>query len=318
MTLARLVAGSPQGLRLDPQILDPLAPHLVMIEKVFQDAAKYDIIHFHVDYLHFPLSRRTRLPQLTTMHGRLDLPEIEPVYREFHEMPLVSVSDNQREPIPYANWVGTVLHGIPEDVHSLRPYPGDYLVFLGRLSREKRVDRAIEIARRSGMKLRIMGKVDKTDAAFFASAVEPLLDDPLVEFIGEADESAKDELLGNAYALLFPIDWPEPFGMVMIEALACGTPVIAYPNGSVPEVLEDGVTGFLVNSIEEAVEAVGRVEELDRAKIREVFLERFSVRRMVADYLSIYRRLTSREAHLSRLRVQPRRRDDEQPAFVGP
>jgi glycosyltransferase involved in cell wall biosynthesis len=306
------------GLRLDNEVKDPVAPHLAMIEKVFQDAGRYDVIHFHVDYLHFPLSRRVAVPQLTTMHGRLDMPELQAVYREFSEMPLVSVSDQQREPAPYANWVGTVHHGIPEDLHAFRAGSQGYLAYLGRLSREKRADRAIEIARRSGKRLRIMGKVDPTDAPFFASVIEPLLDDPLVEFLGEADESAKDELLGNADALLFPIDWPEPFGMVMIEALACGTPVIAYPNGSVPEVLEDGLTGFLVNSVEEAVRAVPRVSQLDRAAIRRVFEERFSVGRMVDDYLRIYRRLVAGESELSRLRRRQRSREDERAAFIGP
>lgn len=288
VTTARLVPGSPVGLRLDPDCKDDLARHVLMIEKVFQESHQYDIIHFHVDYLHFPLSRRTGVRQLTTLHGRLDLPELLPLYDEFRDMPLVSVSDNQRGPVAFANWLATVYHGIPEGLHQFRPGPGSYLAYLGRLSREKRADRAIEIARRSGMELRIMGKVDPTDRAYFEEVIEPLLQDPLVSFFGEADEATKDDFLGNAHALLFPIDWPEPFGMVMIEALACGTPVIAFPFGSVPEVLDDGITGFLVNSVEEAAAAVGRIGELDRAQIRAVFEKRFSVQRMVDDYLAAY------------------------------
>jgi glycosyltransferase involved in cell wall biosynthesis len=243
------------------------------------------------------------------LHGRLDLPVYRELYREYKDMPLVSISDSQRTPLPSAHWLGTVYHGIPEDLHAFRPAQGNYLAYLGRMSREKRADRAIEIARLAGMELVMMGKVDKTDSQYFRRVIEPLLSDPGVTFLGEAGEQQKDELLGNAAALLFPIDWPEPFGMVMIEALACGTPVIAYPNGSVPEVLEDGVTGYLVGSIDEAARAVSRLHLLDRGRIRRVFEERFSVKRMVADYLWLYQRLLHGSPFVSLPRALTRSRD---------
>jgi glycosyltransferase involved in cell wall biosynthesis len=271
--------------------MDKMAPHILQLEKVASVAERFDIIHYHVDYFHFPISRRLSIPNVTTLHGRLDLPDLVGLYREFDEMPLVSISDSQRQPLPWANWVATVYHGLPEDLYSLHEEPEDYLAFLGRMSVEKRVDRAIEIAKRLGMKLKIAAKVDPADREYFEQKIKGLLDHPLVEFIGEIGEREKNEFLGNAYALLFPIDWCEPFGLAMIEAMACGTPTIAYRCGSVPEVIDEGITGFVVGGIDEAVAAVDRVGQLDRPRCREQFLKRFSATRMAEDYLAAYQRL---------------------------
>ncbi|HXF64993.1 MAG TPA: glycosyltransferase family 4 protein [Caldilineaceae bacterium] len=291
ITQACLVSPCPRSLRLDAGCIDQLAHHILMLEQVYQQAKNFDIIHFHIDYLHFPLSRRYGITHLTTLHGRLDLPDLVPLYQEFREMPVVSVSNAQRQPLSWANWQGTVYHGLPLDLYTFRAQPGEYLAFLGRIAPEKRVDRAIEVAKRVGMPLKIAAKVDRVDQEYFQEQIKPLLDHPLIEYVGEVDEKEKDEFLGNAYALLFPIDWPEPFGLVMIEALACGTPVIAYERGSVPEVLEDRRTGFIVNDLEEAVQAVGRVDQIDRGECRRVFEERFSAPRMAQDYVALYRRL---------------------------
>jgi glycosyltransferase involved in cell wall biosynthesis len=258
---------------------------------VYRRAAEFDIIHFHVDYLHFGLSRREGLNRVTTLHGRLDIPDLVPLYQEFPDEPVVSISTSQRTPIPWANWQATVYHGLPGDLYSFRPEPGQYLAFLGRISPEKRVDRAIEIAKRVQMPLRIAAKVDAVDEEYFATAIEPLLEHPLIEFVGEIGDAEKDEFLGNASMLLFPIDWPEPFGLVMIEAMACGTPVIAYSNGSVPEVMEHRRTGFIVDTLEEAIEAVRRVPELSRQRCREIFEERFTAERMAREYVRVYERL---------------------------
>jgi glycosyltransferase involved in cell wall biosynthesis len=284
------------------KIIDPIAHHIRMIELVAREAAEFDVLHFHVDYLHFPVTRRQDVAAVTTMHGRLDIPDVIPVYREFTDMNLVSISNSQRAPMPWANWAATVYHGVPEQLYNLQPNPGKYLAFIGRISPEKRVDRAIEIARRVGMPLKIAAKVDAVDKEYFDSKIRNLLDDPLVDYIGEIGERDKPEFLGNAYALLFPIDWPEPFGLVMIEAMACGTPVIAYRMGSVPEIIEDGRTGFIVNSIDEAVQAVSRVPSLDRTDCRRVFEKQFSARRMCIDYLEVYKRLCDRTPTEPRLR----------------
>jgi len=289
-TAARLAPAWPRALRLDPGHVDRLAPHLVMLEQVARDAEDFDLIHYHVDYLHFPFSRRSRVPQLTTLHGRLDLPELPALYGEYRDMPLVSVSDHQRAPLPGTAWAGTVYHGLPEELHRLQPRSGGYLAFVGRISPEKRVDRAVEIAARTGLPLKVAGKVDPADAAYFQT-VAPLFEQPFVEYRGEIAEQEKHELMAGALALLFPIDWPEPFGMVMIEAMACGTPVIAWGKGSVPEVVDEGESGFIVSDLEQAVAAVGRVGGLDRRRVRAVFEQRFSVRRMVADYLRVYDRV---------------------------
>jgi glycosyltransferase involved in cell wall biosynthesis len=291
LTKARLVAPCMRSLRLDKHCTDQLAHQLLMLEHVFQYAEEFDIVHFHVDYLHFPLSRRQGITHVTTLHGRLDIPDLVPLYREFQEMPVVSISNAQREPLPWANWQTTVYHGVPADMYRFRGDAGSYLAFLGRISPEKRVDRAIEIAKRVQIPLRIAAKVDPVDKHYFKSAIEPLLRDPLVEFIGEIGERQKDNFLGNAYALLLPIDWPEPFGLVIIEAMACGTPVIAYRGGAVPEVMEEGRTGFIVRRLEDAVEAVRRVSELSRKRCREVFEQRFTATRMAHDYVRVYNRL---------------------------
>lgn len=291
VTKARLVAPCRRSLRLDKNCIDQLSYHLLMLEMVAQRAREFDIIHYHVDYLHFPLSRRLSTPHVTTLHGRLDIPDLVPLYREFRDMPVISISNAQREPLPFANWQGTVYHGLPLDLYTFRPAPGRYLAFLGRISPEKRVDRAIEIALRTGLELKIAAKVDRIDQEYFESVIKPLLKGPGIEYVGEIGEGEKDEFLGNALALLFPIDWPEPFGLAMIEALACGTPVIAYRRGSVPEVLDHGVTGFIVHGLEDAVRAVEEVHKIDRARCRAVFEERFSARRMAQDYLAIYQNL---------------------------
>jgi glycosyltransferase involved in cell wall biosynthesis len=295
-TKARLIAGSPRSLRLDPTCRDPLAHHIVMLERVMQESARFDVIHFHCDYIHYPLSRRLAMPTLTTLHGRLDLPDLLPVYREFPEMPLISISDAQRVPLPDAAWRATIHHGLPPDFGRKRGEGGgDYLAFLGRISPEKRVDRAIEIALRSGMALRIAAKVDPADQGYFEEKIHPLLGEPGVEFLGEISEEDKEDFLAGAYALLFPIDWPEPFGLVMIEAMACGTPVIAFRRGSVPEVIDDGRTGFVVNSVDEAVDAVGRVGAVRREECRATFERRFTARRMAEDYVTAYRALLGAE-----------------------
>ncbi len=295
VTKAKLEAVWPHALRLDPKMRDYLAPHIVMLETVARRAAEFDIIHLHVDYLAYPTLSRTGVPFVTTLHGRLDLPELRPLYDLFNDVPVVSISDSQREPLPQANYVATIYHGIPEQ--QLIPGPGDggYLAFVGRISPEKAPDAAIRIATRAGKRLRIAAKVDNVDKAYFAERIEPLLGAPNVEFIGEIGDDAKSELLGKAEALLFPIAWREPFGLAMIEAMACGTPVVAMRRGSVPEVVDDGVTGFIVDTEDEAVAAIGRLPELDRDGIRRVFETRFSARRMAESYLAIYRGLIARE-----------------------
>ncbi len=287
-TAAELVPIVPRALRLDRNYINPEVFHLLLIEKVYQRAGDFDIIHFHLDALHFPLTRRMQASTLTTMHGRLDLPELDMLFREFREIPVVSISDAQRLPLPHANWQATVYNGVPAGNYTFRPEPGKYLAFLGRISPEKRADRAIEIARRVGMPLRIAAKVDRADEEYFRERIRPLLDDPLVEFVGEINEREKDDFLGQAYALLLPIDWPEPFGLVMIEAMACGTPVVAYRHGAVPEVVDHGVTGFIVDSIDSAAAAVEQIGSIDRRTCRQVFEERFSATRMAEDYLKVY------------------------------
>ena len=293
-TRARLIAPCARALRLDPTCLDPLAKHLVLLETVARHANDFDVIHYHIDYLHFPLSRRSRVPTVTTLHGRLDLPDLRPLYDEFNDMPVVSISDSQRGPLPGARWVATVHHGIPVERYPFHAEPGAYLAFLGRITPEKRVDRAIQIARRTGIKLRIAAKIEPLNQDYFDAAVRPFLDDPLIEFLGEIGEADKGEFLGNALALLFPIDWPEPFGLAMIESMACGTPVIAWRHGSVSEIVDEGVTGLTVESLAGAVAAVERVAVLDRGACRARCVRRFSVERMVAEYTGVYGRVRDR------------------------
>jgi glycosyltransferase involved in cell wall biosynthesis len=292
-TSAQLIPIVPRALRLDPSVKD-YAPYSVLaLERLRQYAEAFDVIHFHTDFVHLPLARAL-MPQrtLTTMHGRLDLPDYRPLFAEFSDTPLVSISNQQRQPLADCNWIGTVYHGLPPSVCKFTSQPrGDYLAFLGRISPEKRPDRAIEIAARAGMRLKIAAKVDAADETYFRSHIEPLLSQPHVEFIGEIDEAQKPEFLGNALALLFPIDWPEPFGLVMIEAMSCGTPCIAWRAGSVPEIIDHGITGFIVDSIEDAVHAVRRAGMLNRTAIRTRFEQRFSAERMARDYVQIYARL---------------------------
>jgi len=290
-TSARLISPCARSLRLDADCRDQMAYHMILLDQVFQDLDEYDIVHFHIDYLHYPLSRASNTPHVTTLHGRLDLPELAVLYRRFRDVPLVSISDSQRQPLPRVNWQGTVYHGLPADLYDFNARRGSYLAFIGRISPEKRVDRAIEIARRCQVPLKIAAKVDPTDRKYYEREIEPLLDQPGVEFIGEIGEHQKSEFLGGALALLFPIDWPEPFGLVMIESMACGTPVVAWHCGSVPEVLDEGVTGFICDSMDEAVGAVGRAGRLDRARCRRQFESRFLVSRMAEDYLRIYQHL---------------------------
>ena len=290
-TRARLVAGCRRSLRLDRHCVDQMAHHVVMLEHIAQRAREFDVIHFHLDYMHYPLSRRHGTPQLTTLHGRLDIPDLQPVYHEFRDMPVVSISAAQRAPLPEANWLATVYHGLPEDLFQFRESPGEYLAFLGRISPEKRVDRAIEIAKELRIPLRIATKVDDVDRDYFQDFIEPLLRDPLIDYVGEIGDGEKDEFLGCAIGLLFPIDWEEPFGLVMIEALACGTPVVAYRRGSVPEVIEDGRTGFIVEDVAGAVQAVRQLHTLSRRACREAFESRFTARRMADDYVRLYHRL---------------------------
>lgn len=290
-TTARLASACPRALRLDPTIRDPIAPLIVMLERVARLAGEFDVIHQHCDYLGYPTLSRVGVPFLTTLHGRLDLPELRQLYRTFCDVPVVSISDAQRTPLPEAHYIATVPHGLPEELLLPGSGRGGYLAFLGRISPEKAPDRAIRIAVMAGMKLKIAAKIDVVDRAYFEQEIKPLLDQPNVEFIGEITEHQKAEFLGNAAGLLFPIDWREPFGLAMIEAMACGTPVIAMRNGSVPEVVDEGVTGFIVATEEAAAAAAGRLHELDRERIRCIFEERFTARRMARDYVSLYRRL---------------------------
>ena len=296
LTAARLVPGCQKALRLDSNCVDQLAHHVVMLDQVFDEKDNFDLIHFHVDYLHFPFSRQEQVPHLTTLHGRLDLPDLAPLYRHFRDMPVVSISDAQRKPLPWANWQGTVHHGLPRDSFSLGGGAGGYLAFLGRTSPEKGLDQAIEIAKCSGIPLKIAAKIDRVDVQYFESVIKPLLDHPLIEFIGEIGNAEKNAFLGNAAALLFPINWREPFGLVMIEAMACGTPAIAYPLGSVPEVIQDGVTGFIVPDLQSAVEAVNKIGEIDRKKCRWNFEQNFDAEGMAQNYLNIYQRLARGES----------------------
>jgi glycosyltransferase involved in cell wall biosynthesis len=260
------------------------------VEGVRNRAREFDVLHFHLEHLHLPLLRRLARKTITTLYGRLDLPDLLPLYRDFDDMPLVSISDAQRRPLSEANWVATVHHGLPEPVCPYNPAPrGQYLAFIGRVSPEMGLDRAIEIARRAGVRLRIAAKVERADEGYWRSRIAPLVSDPLIEFAGEVSEEDKPALLGNATALLFPIDCPEPFGLAMIEAMSCGTPVIAWPHGSVPEIVDEGVTGLLVSSIDQAVAAVHDVAGLSRAQVRRRFEERFSAARMARDYLAVYR-----------------------------
>jgi len=292
-TTADLRAACPHALRLNTGLVNRDAPLILMQEQAFgAEADQFDVIHSHLDFLSFPMSRRCATPVLTTLHGRLDLPELVPIFREYAEMPVVSISDSQRTPLPNANWMGTVYHGLP-DLYDFHPDCGSYLAYLGRICPEKRPDHAIEIAKRVGIPLRIAAKVDPADREYFETQIAPLLDHPLVEFIGEITDAEKCDFLGEAAAVLCTYDWPEPFGIVLIEALACGTPVFAYRRGSIPELIDDGVTGFICDNLEEMVARIDCLPLIQRRRCRDSFETRFTVERMVKDYLALYEQMAT-------------------------
>lgn len=303
VTSATLEAAWPRALRLDPSIRDPFAPHVLLLEQVRRVAADFDVLHFHLDYLPFSLFADAETPSVTTLHGRLDLPELQPVFNTFTDSPVISISESQRIPLPQARWLGNVYHGLPEKLLTPQPHcEPEYLAFLGRICPEKRVDTAIRIAAMSGLPLKIAAKVDKVDQDYFKSEIEPLLSHANVEFIGEIDEARKPEFLSRAKALLFPIDWCEPFGLVMIEAMACGTPVIAFNRGSVPEVIDHAVTGYIVEDVQGAVAALQRLDELSREEIRAQFERRFTARAMAREYVERYTALIEQRARRPVLR----------------
>jgi len=289
-TAAELVSVVDTALRLG-SLEDPLAYHTLQLGELAKRRDQFDVIHFHLAFEHFPLARQLAVPQLTTMHGRADIPSLQAVFRGFTDMPIVSISDYQRMPIPYANWLATIYHGLPVDHYTYRQTAEHYLAYIGRASPEKGLDRAIEIATGCGMNIKVAAKVDEVDQDYFDKCVKPLLEHSHVEYMGEITVAQKDELLGNALAVLFPIEWPEPFGLVMIEAMACGTPVIAFSQGSVPEVISNGETGFIVNNVDEAIKAVDKIHTISRECCRYIFETRFSDKRMTDEYLKIYETL---------------------------
>ena len=291
VTSAKLEAIWPRALRLDPSIRDPIAPHMLLMEAARRQADEFDVLHFHMDYWPFSLFGRQRTPFVTTMHGRLDLAELQPVFNTFPNAPIVSISDAQRRPLPQARYVATVHHGLPADLLTPQPGPKDYLAFLGRIAPEKGPDRAIRIARACGIPLKMAAKVDRNDQVYFDSVIRPMLAGGGVEMIGEINDAQKPEFLSGAMALLMPIDWPEPFGLVMIESMACGTPVIAFNRGSVPEITEEGLSGYIGEDETGAMAAVDRLSKLSRAVVRERFEARFTAQRMAEDYVNIYRSL---------------------------
>jgi len=289
-TSARLVPACRAALRLS-HCADPIAPHLAMVEQVARRAAEFDLVHFHIDYLHFPVTQREGYPNLTTVHGRLDMPDVLPMFMRFRELPMVSISEAQRAPLPELAWQATVPHGFPPELYRFEPHPGEYLAFVGRIAPEKRLDRAIEVGRRSGHRVRVAAKIDRVDRGYYTRQIAPLLGQPHVEFLGELAEHDKLALLAGALALVVTGDAPEPFGLGMVEALACGTPVIAFDAGAVREIIDDGVTGFICHDLDQAVAAVGRVRELSRASCRQAFEQRFTAERMARDYAALYRQL---------------------------
>ena len=297
ITSARLAPMRAQAIRLDPSVKDWVALYFQMMEKIYRRKDEFDVLHFHVDYFPLSLFSRQNVPFLTTLHGRLDLKEFIDTFGTFTEPPFVSISNSQRKPIPNLNWARTILHGMPAHLLTPQPVKQEYVAFLGRISPEKGVDKAIRIAGRAGLKLKIAAKVDNADRRYYEEEVRPLIDgNPNVDFIGEINDAQKPDFLSGAHALIFPIDWPEPFGLVMIESMACGTPVVAFEAGSVPEVIDDGVTGFIVHSENEAVAALGRLNELDRTQVRATFDRRFTSRRMAEDYVNLYEELIGKAA----------------------
>ena len=295
VTAARLKPVWPRALRLDPSIRDPIAPHMLMMEEVYRLSQDFDVLHFHMDYWPFSLFARQAVPFVTTLHGRLDLPELQPVFNTFSKMPVVSISNSQRRPLPQANFVRTVLHGLPENLLTPQKVQPSYLAFLGRIAPEKRPDRAIRIARAAGIPLKMAAKVDRADQEYYETLIKPMIAEGGVEMIGEIGDREKPGFLSGAVGFLMPIDWPEPFGLVMIEAMACGTPVIAFNRGSVPEIIDDGISGFIVEDETSAIAAVNRLHTLPRARVRAQFEARFTARRMAQDYLECYRALGAGE-----------------------
>jgi glycosyltransferase involved in cell wall biosynthesis len=295
VTQAELRPGCRRSLRMDPLNVDALADHVLMAEQVLQASDEFDVVHSHIDYTPYPLWRRMKTPHVTTLHGRLNISNLRGLYQEFFDEPVISISNHQRQPLPWANWQTTIYHGLPTDLYRPRYGAGGYLAFLGRVSPEKRVDHAIEIAMRAGLPLKIAAKIDKQDRDYFQANIKPLLKCRDVEYVGEIGDAEKNTFLGDALALLFPIDWPEPFGLVMIEAMACGTPIIARARGSVPEIINDGMTGYIVHNVEEAVQAVTKVSSLSRKRCRQVFEERFTADRMARDYVRVFEQLTRGE-----------------------
>jgi glycosyltransferase involved in cell wall biosynthesis len=309
VTSAHLVAAWPRAIRLESSVRDPMALHLLMLEQVYRQSAQFDILHFHLDYWPLPLFSRQSTPFVSTLHGRLDLPELWPVYRAFGQAPLVSISAAQRRAMPWAHWIANIHHGLPELLLTPREMPRTYLAFLGRIAPEKRVDRAVEIAGRCGLPLKVAAKVDPVDRVHYEQTIRPLFRAPHVEYLGEINDAEKAAFLSGAVGLLFPGDWPEPFGLTMIEAMACGTPVIAFDHGSVREVVEDGVTGFIVADVAEAVRAVGQLALVPAGRVRRRFEERFTAKRMTEDYLAVYTWLASAGAE---------RRAAEEPRVTAP
>ena len=295
VTKARLVSVTPTSLRLS-NCVDQMAGNILQLQEVMDRSHEFDLLHFHTDYLHFPVTRLSHKKTLTTLHGRLDIPELTPLYKKFNDIPVISISNAQRRPLPMANWVATVYHGLPDSLYQPGNGEGDYVVFLGRISPEKRADRAIEIARRANIKIKVAAKVDKADERYFEKEIRHLLDQPHVEFLQEIGEAEKGPLLANAKALLFPIDWPEPFGMVQIEAMACSTPIIAYNHGSVPEIVEHGKTGFIVNSIKKATEALENIHLISREECRATFERRFSDIVMAENYVRLYEKALHKQS----------------------
>lgn len=303
-TSAHLLSTTPVALRASGQLSHYPLHLMLQLEQVAERCSEFDVIHYHCDYHHFPLSRRCDVPQLTTLHGRLDLPGLPLIFGEFPEMPLVSISDEQRKPVSGGNWVRTIYHGLPKSSLRFHPSPGEYLAFLGRICPEKRVDRAIRMAEAARIPLKIAAKIDPADERYFREEIQPLLDNPWVEFLGEIGDREKVDFLGNAKALLFPIDWPEPFGIVMIESLACGTPVIAFNHGSVPEVLNPGKTAFIVDNLDDGIASINRLDQIDRASCRAEFEERFSVEAMANAYEAAYAKvIADKRDALARARI---------------
>ena len=304
ITSAKLIPVSENSLRLDKNCVDPLAHHIVMLQLIQDNVNEFDVIHYHIDYLHFPFSRLRPTPHITTLHGRLNIDDLKNVYKLFPDMPVVSISKSQRAPFPHINWIGNVYHGIPKDFYKPSFNDGKYLAFLGRISPEKGVDKAIEIATKSGIPIKIAAKIDKNDEVYFDANIKHLLQHPLVEFVGEINDDLKNEFLKNAIALLFPINWPEPFGLVMIEAMACATPVIAFRNGSVPEIITHETDGFVVDNIEQAVEAVNNISRISRHNCRKSFEQRFTSEVMTIEYVKIYEQVIDESSNDGNLKIR--------------